>query len=145
MKALSIRQPWAWLIVNGYKDVENREHNIGSHFGPLLIHASKTLTASDYNACKLFLRGDPALMHLEELLPDLADLPCGGIVGSVNVVGKIINGADFLDPTSSAAAWYTGAVGFYMTNAQPLPFRPWKGRLGFFNVDGLFADEGEQP
>ena len=24
MKALSIRQPWAWLIVNGYKDVENR-------------------------------------------------------------------------------------------------------------------------
>ena len=23
-KAISIRQPWAWLIVNGYKDVENR-------------------------------------------------------------------------------------------------------------------------
>jgi hypothetical protein len=23
-KAMSIRQPWAWLIVNGYKDVENR-------------------------------------------------------------------------------------------------------------------------
>jgi hypothetical protein len=22
--ALSVRQPWAWLIVNGYKDVENR-------------------------------------------------------------------------------------------------------------------------
>lgn len=21
---LSIRQPWAWLIVNGYKDIENR-------------------------------------------------------------------------------------------------------------------------
>jgi hypothetical protein len=24
LKAISIRQPWAWLIVNGYKDVENR-------------------------------------------------------------------------------------------------------------------------
>lgn len=24
MKALSIQQPWAWLIVNGHKDVENR-------------------------------------------------------------------------------------------------------------------------
>ena len=23
--ALSIRQPWAWLIVNGYKDIENRD------------------------------------------------------------------------------------------------------------------------
>jgi ASCH domain-containing protein len=25
MKALSVRQPWAWLIVNGYKEVENRD------------------------------------------------------------------------------------------------------------------------
>lgn len=24
MKALSIRQPWAWLIANGHKDIENR-------------------------------------------------------------------------------------------------------------------------
>ena len=24
MRVISIRQPWAWLIVNGYKDVENR-------------------------------------------------------------------------------------------------------------------------
>ena len=24
MKAISIRQPWAWLVVNGHKDVENR-------------------------------------------------------------------------------------------------------------------------
>ena len=25
MKVLSVRQPWAWLIVNGHKDIENRE------------------------------------------------------------------------------------------------------------------------
>jgi len=25
MKALSILMPWAWLIVNGQKDVENRD------------------------------------------------------------------------------------------------------------------------
>ena len=24
MKALSIRQPWAWLICSGYKDIENK-------------------------------------------------------------------------------------------------------------------------
>jgi len=23
--ALSVRQPWAWLIVNGWKNIENRE------------------------------------------------------------------------------------------------------------------------
>lgn len=25
MKCLSIQQPWAWLIVNGFKDIENRD------------------------------------------------------------------------------------------------------------------------
>jgi hypothetical protein len=24
MKVLVVRQPWAWLIVNGFKDIENR-------------------------------------------------------------------------------------------------------------------------
>ena len=42
MKAISIRQPWAWLIVHGYKDVENRTWAT-KHRGPILIHAGKTL------------------------------------------------------------------------------------------------------
>ena len=42
MKALSIRQPWAWAIIHAGKDVENRPW--GTRYrGPLLIHASKTL------------------------------------------------------------------------------------------------------
>ncbi len=24
LRALSLRQPWAWLVINGYKDIENR-------------------------------------------------------------------------------------------------------------------------
>jgi hypothetical protein len=36
---LSVKQPWAWLIVNGHKDVENRSWRT-VHRGPLLIHAS---------------------------------------------------------------------------------------------------------
>ena len=50
-KALSIRQPWAWLIVNGIKDVENRSWKPGLSFKKegielpikLLIHASRTI------------------------------------------------------------------------------------------------------
>lgn len=41
-KALSLRQPWAWAVVHGYKDVENRSWST-KHRGPLLIHASKQL------------------------------------------------------------------------------------------------------
>ncbi len=38
MKCLSIRQPWAWLSLAGYKDVENRTWR--THYrGHLLIHA----------------------------------------------------------------------------------------------------------
>jgi len=29
MKALSILQPWAWLVVNGHKDIENRTWGTG--------------------------------------------------------------------------------------------------------------------
>jgi len=42
MKAILIRQPWAWLIVHGYKDVENRTWST-KYRGPILIHAGKTL------------------------------------------------------------------------------------------------------
>ncbi len=41
LKAISIRQPWAWLIVNGYKDVENRIW-VANLRGPVLIHAGQS-------------------------------------------------------------------------------------------------------
>ena len=45
--ALSIRQPWAWLIVNGYKDIENR--NWKTNFrGKILVHAAKGMTKAEY-------------------------------------------------------------------------------------------------
>ena len=34
--AIAIRQPWAWLIVNGYKEIENRSWRTRVR-GPLLI------------------------------------------------------------------------------------------------------------
>jgi len=40
MKALSVKNPWAWLIVKGYKDVENRTRRT-SYRGRILIHISK--------------------------------------------------------------------------------------------------------
>ena len=40
MKALTIKQPWAYLICAGWKDVENRTWKT-SYRGQILIHASK--------------------------------------------------------------------------------------------------------
>lgn len=43
MRILTVRQPWAWAIIHGGKDVENRVRNIaGDYRGPVAIHAALT-------------------------------------------------------------------------------------------------------
>lgn len=40
MRILTVRQPWAWALIYGGKDIENRSRNIaGSYRGPVGIHA----------------------------------------------------------------------------------------------------------
>lgn len=40
MRVLTVRQPWAWAIIHGGKDVENRTRNLaGDYRGPVAIHA----------------------------------------------------------------------------------------------------------
>lgn len=66
MKVLSIRQPWASLIVNGYKKYEFRTWRT-KYRGELYIHASKSIE-KDY------------LKHFECLN---LDYPTGCIIGKV--------------------------------------------------------------
>ena len=47
MKALSIQQPWAFLIVNGLKDIENRDWST-TFRGLIYVHAGKTLDTEGY-------------------------------------------------------------------------------------------------
>lgn len=121
MKALSIRQPWAWLIVNGHKQFENREwsqHNPGKKFrGPVLIHASKGMTRDEYAA------GAAIAEDYGVSLPADWDLPRGGIVGQADVV------AWHDSPPKMPFAFNSGLE---LANAKPLPFQPCKGMLGFF-------------
>jgi hypothetical protein len=119
--ALSIRQPWAWLILNAGKDIENRDWRTGFR-GPCLIHAAKTMTRADYNACCLFL-ADDRFDSIELPLPQ--DLQRGGIVGQATVDACLIK---------SDSKWFCGPYGFKLSNPRELPFTPLKGRLGFFPV-----------
>lgn len=40
MKALTVKQPWAWAIIHGGKDIENRSQRT-NYRGELYIHAGK--------------------------------------------------------------------------------------------------------
>ncbi|QTF59120.1 ASCH domain-containing protein [Stutzerimonas frequens] len=82
MKALSIRQPWAWLIVRGHKPLENRSWAT-SYRGPLLIHAAKGMTRAEYeDAASLCSKAAITL-------PAFDALERGGIVGQATVTGCI--------------------------------------------------------
>lgn len=78
IKALTVRQPWAWQIIHQRKNIENRTRNIaGNYRGPLAIHAA--------------LKADePALARLLRRAPDWVTAPrvfdYGVIIGIVDLV-----------------------------------------------------------
>ncbi|WP_223480316.1 MULTISPECIES: ASCH domain-containing protein [unclassified Pseudomonas] len=119
MKALSIRQPWAWLIIHGGKDIENRSWHT-KHRGRFLVHASKGMTLKEYADAAAF-----ADLECGVKIPPFNDLQRGGIIGSVFL-------ADSRD--SSLSPWYMGEKAFLLVAPAPLPFVPLKGRLNFFEV-----------
>jgi hypothetical protein len=130
MKALSIRQPWAWLILHAGKDIENRNWHTNFR-GRVLIHASKGCTKQEYEDA-LWFAGDfeerrVAATHLEGYptvkVPELKELQRGGIVGEMEIVDCV---------RQSDSGWFMGEYGFVIRNAKPLPFRPCAGKLGFF-------------
>lgn len=112
MRALSIRQPWAWLIVNGFKDIENRDWptNIRGRF---LVHAGKTIDAD----------GERWIRHNFPQIDLPCGFQCGGIVGEVRI-------ADCVQDSDSP--WFMGDYGFVLRDAKALPFQPCRGKLGFF-------------
>jgi len=126
MKALSIRQPWAWLILHGGKNIENREWATNFR-GWFLIHASKGMTRQEY---------DDAEWSAEEngvKLPAFETLERGGIVGMAKL-GNCVTGSD--------SPWFSGTYGFVIDEVKPLPFQPLKGALGFFEVPNNSISKG---
>lgn len=126
MKALSIRQPWAWLIIHGGKDIENRGWRT-SHRGPLLIHASKGMTVAEYEEVGGWL---PAGCGYTGTVPAREVLERGGIIGQVDVVDCICPGIDEV-----VSPWYMEGWGWVLANPKPLPFKECKGTLGLFDVN----------
>ena len=125
MKAISIKQPWAWLIVNGAKDVENRNWH-SKYRGPLLIHASRTWDRNGY---------DFICDKMDEYLPSKDRLAFGAIIGRVEMI-DCIDGPDTLEDPK----WFFGEYGFLFEKAEAFPDSiPYKGRLGLFDVpDDIF-------
>ena len=123
MKAISIRQPWAWLVVNGHKDIENRTWAT-KYRGKILVHAGvHRVTKAEYDAFANRCRR----MRIMEF-PPIDGFKTGGIVGIVEFVGCI---------KKSKSPWFTGPWGFVLSNGRERPFEPMKGKLGLFNTQEI--------
>ncbi|MBF0169079.1 MAG: ASCH domain-containing protein [Alphaproteobacteria bacterium] len=103
VRCLSIRQPWAHLILHWGKDIENRKW-LTHYRGKLLIHASKQIDCEH-----------------EEVRAE--NMPLGGIVGVVRVVDCV---------TKSDSPWFFGPYGFVLADARPLKFVQCRGLQGLF-------------
>ncbi len=156
MKALSIKQPWASLIVGGapimekepspehpesysivwkgkvlLKDIENR--NWSTNFrGRIYIHAAKRDAAFD-DTFK-FLCERIGLSPVVALMAFSKRLPRGAIIGEVDIVDCV---------TKSKSRWFVGKFGLVLRN--PVVYKtiiPYRGQPGFFEV--LNPTQGER-
>jgi len=136
MLALSISQPWAWLIVNtntypGGKDIENRGWM--THYrGPIAIHVPLKVDEAFFFRDDLYpLNWDRLPLPsgiMREVPKSRSDYLTGGIVGVATLVDIVT--ADH----SPRSAWFRGPFGWVLKDARPVPFAPCPGKPGLFRV-----------
>lgn len=131
-RALSVRQPWATLIMMGRKGVESRGTNCKRR-GRVYIHASATKLGPV----------ERAIAIREGLDPDA--LPRGAILGSVEIVGATpARTLKMSDEERRLGDYRPGRWGWQLRAVEALP-RPVEcsGALSFWRVSGSIVAEVE--
>ena len=139
---LSIQQPWAWAIVNGWKPVENRTWR-STYAGPLLIHAGRRELKDDLADVLDAVAEQTGRSPADLLVQYQRQRALGAIVGKAMMRGCV-------DRSRTAAAllgkpagdnverWWQGPYGFVLDRGEvwdpPVPLR---GRLGIWFMDAV--------
>lgn len=154
MKALTVQQPWAWAIIHGGKDIENRTQ-AWSYRGPLAIHAGNRWSERGAIA-------DPVVEAAVKACPDdewtlrhyglddqFEDYHRGAIIGVVDLVGVHLAADGCCDsPWAELSYAEHGGrtrrdiVHLVLENPRPLPEPiPCRGALGLWTppVDVIHA------
>ena len=138
MKTLTVRQPWAWAIAKGYKDVENRSRAT-SHRGPLAIHAGLQWDEPK----DLWLRNAVSIARDQghtlpaKLADDMPYADTGLVLAVVDVVGVCVASRWYPTLQCECGPWaLPGETHWRLADARVLaePFAA-MGRLGLWDVD----------
>lgn len=127
MKALSIRQPWSELVLQGRKTIELRTWKT-NYRGRIAVHAAQKV---ELQACAVY-GFDPA------------KLVCGALVGTVDIVEMVpLNEKhwdELRDQHLDLGTDPGDLLGWRLANPQRLPQPiPMPGHLGLFNVPDQLA------
>lgn len=120
MKALSVRQPWAWAIIHAGKDVENRSR-ITRYRGPVAIHATRCARdeyedAADTIRC-ISGKTVPPWEAMRETF--------GKVIGVVDLYDSRDDGPE---PRSK---WACGDAWWFVRGAKPCSHYACKGARGY--------------
>ena len=122
-RALSVRQPWAWSIIYGGKDIENRgpiaiRHMTLKIYERIAIHAASGMTRREYESAAEYMA------KIGVVCPPAIELKRGGVIGSAVVKGVV---------SKSMSRWFMGPKGIILKDPEPCDFLPARGQLGLFN------------
>ena len=125
MKVLTIKEPWASLIINGYKEYEFRSWKT-NYRGRILIHAGLTL---EKDASKMFkdynLNYDKGEIIGEATLTDC-----------ILVTDKLENSLYNINPLVYAKSEHPKVYAWKLDNIKVYDKRiPLRGKLGLWNYD----------
>jgi len=105
-KALTLKQPWAHLIVTGIKTIENRTWTT-VYRGRLLIHAGRIF---DEN---------------QQYRDERDGLAFGAIIGHVDLVDIV---------TEHSSPFFVGPFGWVLAKPKRIKPIPLRGKVGLFDV-----------
>lgn len=132
MKALTVRQPWAWAIARGHKPIENRSWTT-SYRGPLAIHAAaKWDDDREYVLREVVARIREQGGLLPKTLAD--DLPYSG-TGRIVAVANVVGMCTSLFGCGCGPWTVPGERHWRLADAHPVDGPVVRGRLGLWDVD----------
>lgn len=156
MRILTVRQPWAWAIIHGGKDVENRVRNIaGDYRGPVAIHAGKEWDGqadTGFAPPILNLTMDAHRNEIDSARDYFPWGKFGAIIGVVDLVdmhhaaecvyvGPVVEDFDgnfVSQEVAYCSPWADAENVYHLVLANPRPLAvpiPYKGALGLRRLD----------
>jgi len=129
MRALSLSQPWAHVVVHGPKRVENRKANLRGPAQELVgvriaLHAAKSWDPAGAG----FIAGRGLVVEARETYV------AGAVIG-VATIERVVGLAEQGSLPSGQSQWFFGPIGLLLADvhaiAKPIPCR---GFLGFWRL-----------